>query len=116
MKLSHHSDYKPSPNCGCGSDKALFDYVPDTFWFGSVKFKPACCIHDDRYGRGGAEEDKIFADRELLDNLIKIVDDTSKKWYIPTWLARHQAMNYYDAVMRAGNKSFNFHDTEAINV
>ena len=109
-QLSHHPDYAPKDGCGCGADRAAFDYVPDSFWFGSVSFKAACCIHDDRYDRGGSEADKIKADRELLMNLIVIADDTMEKWYIPTALIRRRAMTYYDAVMRAGKKSFNYHN------
>ena len=110
VEYSAHPEYLPKEGCGCGADRAAFDYVPDTFWFGAVSFKVACCIHDDRYGRGGTEEDKIESDRELLDNLLESAE--VKKWYVPTWLARHQAMNYYDAVMRAGAKSFNYHTKE----
>lgn len=108
VEYSAHPDYLPKDGCGCGADRAAFDYVPDTFWFGAVDWRPACCIHDDRYERGGSEADKVAADREFLDNLLWIADSPSVKWYVPTWWARHRAMTYYDAVIRAGAKSFNY--------
>lgn len=106
--LSHHADYAPKDGCGCGRYDAAIDMVPDSFWFGTVNWKPACCIHDDRYERGGSEADKVEADREFLDNLLWIADSSRGKWYVPTWWARHRAMTYYDAVIRAGAKSFNY--------
>lgn len=108
VTLSAHPDFVPKEGCGCGADRAAFDYVPDTFWFGMVKFKPPCCIHDDRYEKGGTEEDKIAADREFLNNCLDSAEAV-QAWHYPTAWGRHRAMTYYDMVMRAGAKSFNYH-------
>ena len=131
--LSKHPDFhnwfytqNHKETCGCGADNATFDYVPDTFFGLSVAL--ACCIHDHRYEIGGTEEDKLQADRELLANCLTIVehydsqpiDCSDLPWYkcawrktkkavYPTWWSRHRAMTYYDAVMRKGDDSFNYH-------
>ena len=103
--LSHHIDYKPKDKCSCGAENARFDYVPDTIFGLSIKM--ACCIHDDRYSRGGNESDRRKADEEFLYNLLTIIHSFDK-WYYPHWLARHRAMTYYDAVVRYGAGSFNY--------
>jgi len=105
LKLNHHKDYKPDNNCnGCGSGWSAL-IVPDTIY--GLDIKQVCCIHDDRYERGGNLDDKRLADREFLDNLLILINDY-KKWYYPHWLARHRALTYYDAVVRAGHGAFNF--------
>lgn len=104
--LSVHPDYTPKAECdGCGSgwNKKL---VPDTIY--RLDIRPACCPHDHRYGVGGTQEDKDIADLELLENTLKIINN-HKRWYYPHRLARARAMTYYDAVVRAGDSSFNFH-------
>ena len=103
--LSHHIDYIPKDKCSCGAENARFDYVPDTIFGLSIKM--ACCIHDDRYSRGGNESDRGDADEEFLHNLLTIIHSFDK-WYYPHWLARHRAMTYYDAVVRYGAGSFNY--------
>jgi len=109
MKLNHHKDYKPDSNCnGCGSGWSYY-IVPNTIY--GLNIRQVCCYHDDRYERGGNMEDKRLADREFLDNLLMLIDN-HKKWYYPHWLARHRALTYYDAVVRAGHGSFNFNEEE----
>ena len=103
--LSHHIDYKPKDKCSCGAEDARFDYVPDTIFGLSIKM--ACCIHDDRYSRGGREADRILADMEFLSNMLTIIN-SHKKWYYTHWLARKRTMIYYDAVVRYGAGSFNY--------
>ena len=105
MILSHHEDYKPKLGCSCGAENARFDFVPDSIY--GLSIKEACCIHDDRYSRGGIEQDKINADLEFLENLLTIIGN-NRKWYYPTFLARRRAMSYYEAVVRAGDSSFNW--------
>lgn len=105
MILSNHPDYKPKEGCGCGADNASFDFVPDKIY--GLPIGKACCIHDDRYDRGGTAQDKINADLEFLQNMITIIDGY-KKWYYPTFLARRRAMDYYEAVVRCGDSSFNW--------
>ena len=103
--LSQHPDYVKKDNCGCGSDKARIDYVPDTIY--GLSIRDACCRHDFRYGVGGTADDKKLADREFLDNMLEIIE-SNKKWYYPTWLARRRALTYYDLVVRFGDGSFHW--------
>lgn len=95
-------DYKSN---GCGSDTARFDFVPDSI-FGLSIFE-ACRRHDFAYSRGGNRDDKKYADREFLGNMLTIINNY-KRWYYPHWFARHRAMTYYDAVVRAGDSAFNY--------
>lgn len=111
--LSHHPDYKPKDGCSCGAENAMFDFIPDTIF--GINIRKSCCIHDDRYERGGDAIDKLNADNEFLANMLKEIAD-GNKWYIPTFWARRRAMTYYEGVIRAGDSSFNFITTEAINV
>ena len=106
--LSFHPDYTEwsiGRKCSCGAENARFDFVPDTIY--GLSIKVACCIHDHRYEIGGTEQDKINADLEFLQNILTIIGK-HKKWYYPTFLARRRAMTYYEAVVRAGNSSFNW--------
>lgn len=107
MTLSHHPDYVPDwsgcDGCGSGWNEPI---VPDTIY--GLSIRQACCIHDHRYTIGGYEADKENADKEFLSNMLTLIDN-NKKWYYPTWLARRRAMTYYDAVIRAGEGSFNYH-------
>jgi len=105
MTLNHHLKYEPKKDCnGCGSGWSAL-IVPNSIY--GLGIKKVCCIHDDRYERGGNMEDKRLADREFLDNLLMLIN-AHKKWYFPHWLARHRALTYYDAVVRAGHGAFNF--------
>lgn len=103
MNLSHHPDYKPKRNCSCGAEDAPFDFIPDTIYFLSIK--RACCIHDDRYRRGGNFEDKAKADNEFLSNMLTIINGC-RKWYYPKFFARRRALKYYEAVVKFGDSSF----------
>lgn len=98
------NDYKSN---GCGADKARFDFVPDTIF--GLSIVEACRRHDYAYERGGNTLDKSKADNEFLDNMLIIINNY-KKWYYPHWLARHRAMTYYDAVVRAGAVAFNYNE------
>ena len=103
--LSHHIAYKPKEGCSCGAEDAMFDFVPDTIF--GLSIKRACCIHDDRYSRGGTQIDKQLADDEFLNNMLVIIN-SHKRWWYPHFLASHRAMTYYHAVRKHGNSSFNF--------
>jgi len=103
--LSHHPDYKPKDKCSCGAENARFDFVPDTIW--GISIKKSCCIHDDRFERGGDIKDFESGNREFLGNML-IEIEVGMKWYTPTFLARRRAMDYYEGVTRAGESSFNF--------
>lgn len=96
--------------CGCGADRAKFDYVPDSVFF-LVSIRLACCIHDMGYDIGGTEEDKQAADVELMQNIIKLIEAYgASRWWFPTSLARYRAVTYYTAVNLGGKKSFNYHE------
>lgn len=92
---------------GCGADNQRFDFIPDTIY--GLSIFEACRRHDWAYNIGGNENDKIIADREFLSNMLAIIDNHDK-WYYPHWLARRRAMTYYDAVVRFGGDSFNYHE------
>lgn len=103
-----HDWFYTNRKCSCGAEKAWFDYVPDKILF-VVCVKLACCIHDHRYEVGGDELNKLIADRELMNNILVLVDfyGATHKLF-PTSLARYRAMTYYNGVILGGKKSFNF--------
>lgn len=111
--LSHHPYYTPKDNCSCGAENALFDFIPDTIY--SISIRKSCCIHDDRFERGGDVVDFNNANLEFLQNML-IELKAGEKWWTPMFLARRRAMTYYEGVVRCGKESFNFHETEGINV
>jgi hypothetical protein len=88
---------------GCGAEKARFDFVPDSIY--GVSIKPACIIHDYAYLVGKTIEDKQHADREFLNNLLRLIE-ANDKWYYPTMLARRRALKYYEAVVAFGGTAF----------
>lgn len=110
--LSHprgFSRWLKDSNCSCGSDKAKFDYVPDTIY--GVSIRECCCVHDYRYSIGGDRTDKDKADQEFLYNMLKIIGSVDK-WYYPSFLARRRALKYYEAVVKFGDSSFNWRKDE----
>ena len=50
-------------------------------------------------------EDKQHADREFLNNLLRIIESIDK-WYYPTMLARRRALKYYEAVVAFGGVAY----------
>ena len=103
VKLSNDfkmpDDYK-SDGCGSGWNTRL---VPDTIYF--MDISSACKIHDYAYDVGITESNKMKADREFLNNLLRLIEQ-NKKWYYPTRLARLRAYTYYSAVKKFGGASF----------
>lgn len=93
-------DYKST---GCGADKARFDFVPDTIY--GVSIFEACRRHDWAYKVGNTAEDKQQADREFLNNLLRIIEAVDK-WCYPTMLARRRALKYYEAVVAFGGVAY----------
>ena len=87
---------------GCGSDGALFDYVPDNFL--GVDISLCCKIHDYLYTIGLTEEDKVLADKMFYKNLVRCVENDSPLIFKTTnlWLAK----KYYQAVRDFGADSF----------
>lgn len=103
--LSQHPDYKPKKNCSCGAEDAMFDFIHDTVY--GISIKKSCCIHDDRFTRGGTQDDFNHANHEFLSNMLIEIEEGAK-WYHPTFLARRRAMTYYEGVVRCGSSSFNW--------
>ena len=66
----------------------------------------ACIIHDWQYSKGCTIEDKDEADRVFLNNMIRLINRDSKKWYKPSFLQRRRALKYYYAVKCLGGDAF----------
>jgi len=101
MVMDYPDTYIPDSECnGCGSgwNEAL---VPDSIY--GLDISPACCVHDFMYAVASTTREQ--ADDIFLSNLLDIIEAFDKWWY-PTWLARHRAVTYYDAVRRSGGKYF----------
>jgi hypothetical protein len=92
------SEQKASICNGCGSKKAIVDFVPDGAL--GADFTPACDRHDYFYWLGG---DKCKADRQFLYNLMVCCECEDKLLYI----ARCKiAFAYWEAVTLFGDSSF----------
>lgn len=103
MQLVIPAGYDPHTGCSCGSEKAAFDYVPDTIY--GLSIKAACCIHDYMYSVGTSHWDKERSDRIFLENMLHIIAiNTSSR--ILRWLRKQRAWTYYQAVVRFGGPSF----------
>lgn len=103
MKLSHREGYVPKKDCnGCGSGWTA-KLIPNTIYF--LNIRPACCIHDDRYEHGTTIQDKEEADREFLNNMLRIIE-AKKGWWFPHFLARQRALAYYASVVNFGGPAF----------
>ena len=89
---------------GCGAAGAKFDFVPDKIYGTSIG--KACIIHDYMYYIGTTVEDKEEADRVFLNNMIRLIEEDSHKWYKPTALQRRRALKYYEAVTYFGGAAF----------
>ena len=101
--LSYRQDYRPSKDCnGCGAGWSA-KLIPNSIY--GVSIRPACCIHDDRYEYGLTIEDKDSADREFLNNMLRLIE-VNDKWYYPTVLARRRALKYYEAVKYFGGTAY----------
>jgi len=103
MELKAPVDYAPEPKCSCGSEKAAFDYVPDTLL--GLSIKAACCIHDHMYATGLSQWDKERSDRIFLENMLALIE-ASTKWGWLKWARKHRAWMYYQAVVKFGGPSF----------
>jgi len=88
---------------GCGPG-GLGDYlVPDTMWGLSVK--RACEIHDWEYKYGKTLQDKINADNNLRDNLVRLIK-AQDSWGWLENLRLRRAQTYYEMVKNFGGPSF----------
>lgn len=88
---------------GCGPG-GLGDYlVPDKLWGLSVKL--ACQIHDWQYHYGVTLQDKIDADLNFRDNMVRIIK-AQNSWGIIENLRLNRARIYYEAVKNFGGPAF----------
>lgn len=89
---------------GCGSALAKYDFIPDTIYGAYIGW--VCFIHDFEYYDGQNIEDKEAADRRMLNNLLRLINNV-KGWrkYIKP-LMRRRALKYYEAVNRFGGPAF----------
>ena len=85
---------------GCGS-KSLGWLVPDSIW--GLNITDVCNIHDYMYSRGTTLQDKEYADRVFLNNLVRKIDDNNK-WF--RFLRRRRALKMYWVVKTFGEAAF----------
>jgi len=88
---------------GCGPGGWKFDIVPDTVWF--LDISEACNVHDWMYQAGSTIADQEEADRVLLNNMLRLIDE-SGGWWILKRLRRNRAWVYYQAVKMFGGPAF----------
>ena len=92
---------------GCGAANAKFDFVPDTIY--GLYIGHVCNIHDWRYEHGRTEEDRDEADREMRNNMLRLIDRAcDDSWFYRRikWLMRRRAKTYYAAVSSFGGPAF----------
>ena len=88
---------------GCGPG-GLGDYlVPDTMLGLSVK--PACSIHDWQYHYGRTFPDKINADMNFKDNMVRIIK-AQNSWGFIENLRLNRAQLYYNMVKNFGGPAY----------
>ena len=92
---SFQQDFQPN---GCGGKGGLID-PPD--WI----FREDCNRHDLAYHEGGSEQDRLFADKLFLANMLASVAKVA--WYRRPFL-KSQAWLYYRSVRIFGAKYFNY--------
>ena len=88
---------------GCGSQSALFDYVPDTIW--GLDISQACNVHDWMWHTGLDERDRTAADLAFLNNMLRLIDAAEGVWFMK-WLRRKRALKYYNAVRDFGGAKY----------
>lgn len=90
---------------GCGAKNSRFDFVPDSMW--GLDVSATCHIHDWMYQEGTMHEDKLEADRVMLNNLLRLIerqDGWCQVMLKP--LRRRRALKYYEAVVQFGGPAF----------
>lgn len=85
---------------GCGPGKFGDKFVPDTIYGESIFL--SCQIHDFMYNSGKTWEDKRYADRTFIWNMLSQIDD-GEGWDI---VRERRVMAYYQAVSHGGHDSF----------
>ena len=88
---------------GCGPG-GIGDYIiPDTMY--GLNVKPACTVHDWQYCWGVTLDDKINADLNLRDNLVRLIKAQDSFGFLEN-LRLRRARTYYEAVKNFGGPSF----------
>lgn len=88
---------------GCGPG-GVGDYlVPDTMYGLSVKL--ACQIHDWQYHYGVTFQDKINADMNFKDNMVRIIKAQNSFGFIEN-LRLRRAQTYYEMVKNFGGPAY----------
>lgn len=90
---------------GCGGKGGLLD--PPEYLFTA-----SCGQHDANYWLGGSDAQRLEADRQFLDAMLKDAD--LAPWYSRWWL-KGAAWRYYWAVRLMGAKFFNYNVPVAEN-
>lgn len=91
---------------GCGPRGILGILVPNNLF--GVDITEACNIHDYMYHIGQTIADKEAADRVLLNNMLRIIEE-AHGWPAFGWLQRkrvRKAELYYDVVVKFGGPWF----------
>ena len=86
---------------GCGSKGLGGWLVPETVW--GLNITDCCNIHDYMYSQGATLQDKEYADRIFLNNLVRKIDSGSKLF---RWPRRRRALKMYWAVNTFGEAAF----------
>ena len=67
---------------GCGPDQSGVNLR----WVNGIDLYPACQIHDYMYSIGGSEEDRMFADAIMRENMQSIIESYGRKnTQVTTW-------------------------------
>jgi len=96
-----------SYKCGSGWSEWV---VPDRpFWMYFKSIKKACKKHDKAYEKGGTEADRLQADIDLHDNILKIYR-TSWLWRFKSYRERADFTvdTYLYFVQKFGKDKFNY--------
>lgn len=98
---------------GCGTGGWLAALVPDTIY--GLNITAACNIHDYMYSRGRTQNDKVEADRVMLNNLQRIIQAKTKYRWLRK-LRTIRAYLYYLAVHLAGGPAFWYGKNQPNNI
>ena len=88
---------------GCGAAGSWFR-PPSKMW--GTDIEPACNIHDWMYSKGYTIEDKHQADETMQNNIDRLIDRDSHKWYKPTILQHCRSRLYFLGVSWFGGSAY----------
>lgn len=97
---------KSNEPLGCGASSGLMSLIRPPhykFWVND------CILHDELYSIGGTEEDRLKADRRLLNDMIKRSTSHYKdRKVVSLWWFLTLSFLYYGAVRMFGRFRFNY--------